>query len=345
MTARKHQPPDRHARELAETVHCRITGYAEGISGAIEPLSEFRHTRSFCQTSPVAEAIAPAAENNADNFQRYYEEAGPDYAAWSPHFNMHFGFFRRGMNPFNREAMLEQMNSEVLDRLHLVNDDPRILDMGCGLGQTLRSFARRLPSADLRGITLVPWQLEQARLLNHSSLQTRSITISLANYEHTRFSAESFDGVYAIESSCYGTGANKSRLIREAHRLLRPGGRIVVADGFLGPGKLRGPQQSICRRLLDCWVIDTLGEIEPCVRELERAGFRDIAVEQIQSRVTPSVLHVPFVTLKFLLASVLFGPRKMSRARWNNLLAPILLPFVSYPIGPLAYCIVSATRI
>ncbi len=27
---------------------------------------------------------------------------------------MHFGFFRWGMNPFNREAMLEQMNQEIL---------------------------------------------------------------------------------------------------------------------------------------------------------------------------------------------------------------------------------------
>jgi hypothetical protein len=34
----------------------------------------------------------------------------------------------------------------------------------------------------------------------------------------------------------------------------------------------------------------------------------------------------------------------MTRARWNNVLAPILLPFVGYPIGPMAYYIVSATR-
>jgi hypothetical protein len=54
-----------------------------------------------------------------DAFQRYYEEAGPDYAAWSPNFNMHFGFFRRGMNPFDREAMLEEMNLQVLRRLAL----------------------------------------------------------------------------------------------------------------------------------------------------------------------------------------------------------------------------------
>ncbi len=113
----------------------------------------------------AAPPAAPAV--NSPNFQRYYEEAGPDYAAWSPHFNMHFGFFRWGMNPLRREAMLEQMNKEILSRLHL-NSEPsehvpaRILDLGCGLGATLRSFAQRLPWADLHGITLVPWQLSRA---------------------------------------------------------------------------------------------------------------------------------------------------------------------------------------
>jgi MPBQ/MSBQ methyltransferase len=293
-------------------------------------------------------AIATPVENAADNFQRYYEEAGPDYAAWSPHFNMHFGFFRRGMNPFNREAMLEQMNREIFHRLRLADnsaDHPRVLDVGCGLGATLRGFARLLPTADLHGITLVPWQLEQGRLLNQSIPQSTNITLNLGNYEQTTFVSESFNAICAVESSCYGTGSNKSRLIREAHRLLRHGGRFVVADGFLGSGKLRGPQISIYCKLCECWVIEDLGEIRAFTRELERAGFRNISVEQIQSRVTPSVLHVPWVTLKFLLTAVAFGQRKMTRARWNNILAPILLPFVSYPIGPLAYYIVSATCI
>jgi hypothetical protein len=91
-------------------------------------------------------------------------------------------------------------------------------------------------------------------------------------------------------------------------------------------------------------VIDTLGEIGPFTRELERIGFRDIVVEQIQARVAPSVLHVPWVTLKFLLTTVFFAGREMTRARWNNVLAPILLPLVGFPVGPLGYYIVSATR-
>ena len=84
--------------------------------------------------------VPQAAALPGSSFQRYYEEAGPDYAAWSPSFNMHFGFFRRGMNPFGRETMLEQMNLEVLDRLRLPAERPRILDVGVGSGEFFRAI-------------------------------------------------------------------------------------------------------------------------------------------------------------------------------------------------------------
>src|SRR5246500_4489553 len=102
--------------------------------------------------------------------EQYYSEAGPDYAAWSREFNMHFGYYRAGANPLDREAMLEQMNAEVLSRLKLDGiTEPQLLDLGCGLGATLRSFARRLPNAMLSGVTRVPWQVEHARSLNEAA--------------------------------------------------------------------------------------------------------------------------------------------------------------------------------
>ena len=295
-------------------------------------------------------AIHPfTATDTPVTFQRYYEEAGPDYAAWSPAFNMHFGFFRAGMNPFARERMLEQMNAEILARLAPASSAPRLLDMGCGLSATLRSLSRRLPKADLTGVTLVPWQLAQGTILNQTgpeaTAQTAHIQLQLADYEHTGLPGASFDGVYALESSCYAHAANKSAFLAEAHRLLKPGARLVIADGFLSrPDGLIGPQKRICRLLCDCWVIETLGEIDAVRAELERLGFTNICVEPIQARVTFSVLQVPWVTFKFLIQEVLLGSRKMSRARWNNLLAPILLPFVGKPFGPMAYFLVTATK-
>jgi hypothetical protein len=50
------------------------------------------------------------------------------------------------------------------------------------------------------------------------------------------------------------------------------------------------------------------------------------------------------VTVKFLVTEVLLGEGKMTRARWNNVLAPVLLPLVSAPLGPMTYCMISARK-
>jgi cyclopropane fatty-acyl-phospholipid synthase-like methyltransferase len=298
----------------------------------------------------AAEDIAapPAAESSAlpVSLEEYYREAGPDYAAWSPEFNMHFGYFRAGANPLRREAMLEQMNAEVLTRLHVSQlPQPKLIDLGCGLGATLRSFARRLPQARLFGLTRVPWQVDRAQALNTAAGCSDRIRILEGDYEDTILPRGSYDAVYALESSCHAHGADKAALLAEAHRLLRPGGRLLIADGFLSRRRfLFSLQQRIYRKLCECWVIEELGQLDLVTARLRELGFTNITVENLQLRVAPSVAHVPWVTLKFLITDVLFGKAKMTRARWNNILAPILLPLVSAPLGPMTYCMITATK-
>lgn len=287
----------------------------------------------------------PVAAVPQVGLEQYYSEAGPDYAAWSPEFNMHFGFYRAGANPLHREAMLEQMNREVLTRLDIDRiAQPRLLDLGCGLGATLRSFARRLPHASLQGITKVPWQVERANALNQAIACGQRIQILQGNYQATTLPHASYDGVYALESSCHAHGADKGALLAEAHRLLRPGGRLVVADGFLTNRFATPLQQRIYRKLCECWVVEDFAHLDRFTAKLQHLGFTNIAVENLQLRVAPSVAHVPWVTLKFLLTDVVFGNREMTRARWNNVLAPVLLPLVSAPFGPMTYCMISATK-
>ena len=281
------------------------------------------------------------------SLERYYSEAGPDYKAWSREFNMHFGYYRLGANPLRREAMLEQMNEEVLARLQLnFVDAPRLLDLGCGLGATLRSFARRLPRAKLLGITRVPWQVEHARALNEAAGCGERVCVVEGDYEEMNFlSSSCYDGVYAVESSCHAHGSDKGRLLGEAHRLLRTGGRIVITDGFLARNRfVCGLQRRIYRKLCECWVIDELAQLHRSTERLAQLGFKEITVEYLQLRVAPSVVHIPWVTLKFLATDVVLGERTMTRARWNNIIAPVLLPLVSAPLGPMIYCMITATK-
>jgi cyclopropane fatty-acyl-phospholipid synthase-like methyltransferase len=292
-------------------------------------------------------AVEPVANSTAApqiGLEQYYSEAGPDYAAWSPEFNMHFGYYRAGANPLHRESMLEQMNAEVLARLHLDQiAEPSLVDLGCGLGATLRSFARRLPHAHLLGLTRVPWQVERAHAINDAAGCGKRVQVIKGDYEHTILPG-SYHGAYALESSCHAHGADKGALLTEAHRLLRSGGRLVVADGFLVSRFASALQQRIYRKLCECWVIEELGQLHLFTTRLKQLGFTDIDVEHLQWRVAPSVAHIPWVALKFLLTDVVSCKRKMTRARWNNMLAPVLLPLVSAPLGPMTYCMITATK-
>lgn len=277
--------------------------------------------------------------------EQYYSEAGPDYAAWSREFNMHFGYYRAGLNPLRREGMLEQMNAEVLARLRTDGmAGPQLLDLGCGLAATLRSFARRLPRSTLLGLTRVPWQVEHARTLNQAAGYGDRIHILEADYEEIPLPSSACDGVLALESSCHAHGGDKGVLLKEAHRVLRAGGRLVVADAFLSGRFVTALQQRIYRKLCECWVIEDVAQLQLFFARLVKLGFREIRVEHLQMRVAPSVAHVPWVTLKFLVIDVVFGERAMTRARWNNVLAPLLLPLVSAPLGPMSYCMITATK-
>lgn len=296
------------------------------------------------EQAAASERVSPASPRIG--LEQYYVEAGPDYAAWSPEFNMHFGYYRAPANPLRREAMLDQMNAEVLSRLQLSTEAPRLLDLGCGLGATLRSIARRDPHSRPEGLTRVPWQVEQAQALNQAAGLSERIQVFEGNYENSTLPTATYDGAYALESCCHAHGTDKAAFLTEAHRLLKPGARLVVADGF----RTRRPfptawQQRIYRRLCECWVVEDFAHLHQFIAKLEALGFTEITIEHLQFRVAPSVAHVPWVTLKFFLTDVLFGKRKMTRARWNNVLAPVLLPLVSAPLGPLTYCMISARKL
>ena len=76
----------------------------------------------------------------------YYSQASQDYEAWSPRFNMHFGYWRAGINPFRLESILDEMTLQAVARLALPDRAVRLLDMGCGLGASARLIGRERPA-------------------------------------------------------------------------------------------------------------------------------------------------------------------------------------------------------
>ncbi len=291
--------------------------------------------------------VTPVVESRQlERLIAYYENAGPDYGEWSSGFNMHFGYYRFGLNPFRRESMLDEMNRQALARLRLDPErDDLILDLGCGVGATVRTAAAMFPRKRVLGITVVPWQVETGNGWNlRLGLYPRA-RLELADYTDTRFPPASIDGAIAIESACHAEGPDKLPFVQEVARLLKPGARLVVADAFLkNPDRPLGPISSRLNDLLnESFVLPQLPQIESFAAALTQSGFEDVQVEDISWRVAPSVMYAPYVVSSFVLKRFIRRQRLSEHTR-ANLRGSLMCSFLGVNRMKFGYYLVSATR-
>jgi cyclopropane fatty-acyl-phospholipid synthase-like methyltransferase len=293
-----------------------------------------------------AKLASASSLSSVDRITEFYDHAGHDYAHWSRGMNMHLGFWRRGMNPLNRESMLEQMNLEVAKCLGVGRASRSVLlDLGCGVGSIARSVAARYPGTTVRGFTLVRSQVEIASQLNLEAKLDERVDVRQAKYTFLPVDDASADGAWAVESACYATGANKHDLIQEVARVLKFGGRFVVADCFI-----KSPERKLnwlirrCYRVVcDCWALDQMPTIEDFVAALDQNGFREILVEDISWRVAPSLAHAPFAVLTFIVKKVL-SREPLNRHSINNLKASLLALMLGLNRSKFSYYIITGTR-
>ena len=175
-----------------------------------------------------ADIAATAAHDHAQ-IVRYYEYTLPFYR-WFWHGRTH-GIHYGLRDPWTRDIADELHNTNrFLAKVAKVDRTSRVLDAGCGIGGSAIWLAEHL-GAHVVGLTLSARQARRAALLARRHGVSDRVTFHVGDYERSALADESFDVVWAIESACYAV--DKRRFLREAFRLVHPGGRLVVADGFL----------------------------------------------------------------------------------------------------------------
>lgn len=105
---------------------------------------------------------------------------------------------------------------------------PRILDVACGTGRTLRQMAAALPRAKYYGVDLSPYYVESARRLLRDAAHDASFVAE--NAEAMPFRDDFFDAVTCVYLFHELPRNARRNVLREMFRVVRPGGLIVVED-------------------------------------------------------------------------------------------------------------------
>jgi ubiquinone/menaquinone biosynthesis C-methylase UbiE len=107
-----------------------------------------------------------------------------------------------------------------------------VLDVGSGFGVVLVWLASR--GARAHGLEIVSWKVDDVRTyLAQLPDQIRDrITVRQGSASQMPYGDSTFDLVLAIEAVSHYL--NYTRFLTEAHRVLRPGGKLLIVDGNNG---------------------------------------------------------------------------------------------------------------
>ncbi|HEV2098207.1 MAG TPA: class I SAM-dependent methyltransferase [Stellaceae bacterium] len=103
----------------------------------------------------------------------------------------------------------------------------RVVDVGCGLAGPAILLASDY-GAEVDGVNIVGRQIEWARRYITGNGVADRVRVHFASAMDLPFADQSFDVVFCLEAAhCF---VDKQRFLQEAHRVLRDGGKFVMAD-------------------------------------------------------------------------------------------------------------------
>ena len=173
-----------------------------------------------------------------------------------------------------QEAVLASLGCGNPTALAKLNPGEVVLDLGSGGGIDVLLSARRVgPAGKAYGLDMTDEMLELAR--------QNQAKAGVTNAEFLKGEIESIplpDGaVDVVISNCViNLSADKSAVLREVFRVLKPGGRFAVSDIVV-----RGDIPADIRRNVELWVGCVAGALHESEYQnlLAAAGFEEIGIE------------------------------------------------------------------
>ncbi|HEY4361079.1 MAG TPA: arsenite methyltransferase [Bryobacteraceae bacterium] len=172
------------------------------------------------------------------------------------------------------EAVLASLGCGNPTALAMLNAGETVLDLGSGGGIDVLLSARRVgPSGKAYGLDMTDEMLALARE-NQKRAGVENVEFLKGEIENVPLPDDSVDVI--ISNCVINLSADKDRVLREAFRVLKPGGRLAVSDVIV-----QGDVPEQVRRSMEMWVGCIAGALkdDEYIGKLVKAGFSGIGIE------------------------------------------------------------------
>jgi ubiquinone/menaquinone biosynthesis C-methylase UbiE len=117
------------------------------------------------------------------------------------------------------------LNQTVLEALALSPTD-QVLEIGFGHGRTLERAAQRVPAGAVVGVDLSETMVAMARRRCRQLIAEGRVRLERGDSSRLTFPDAAFDKVYSVHTIYFWS--NPMDHLMEIHRVLKPGGRLVL---------------------------------------------------------------------------------------------------------------------
>lgn len=173
-----------------------------------------------------------------------------------------------------QEAVLASFGCGNPTALAQIAPGETVLDLGSGGGIDVLLSARRVgPTGKVYGLDMTDEMLELARA-NQAKAGVTNVEFLKGDIEHIPLPDDSVDLI--ISNCVINLSPDKDRVLAEAFRVLKPGGRFAVSDIVI-----RGDMPAEVRRNLELWAGCVAGALEEAEykNKLQAAGFDQVSIE------------------------------------------------------------------
>src|SRR5947209_10955448 len=172
------------------------------------------------------------------------------------------------------EAVLASLGCGNPTALIELQEGQTVLDLGSGGGIDVLLSARRVgPTGFVYGVDMTDEMLTLAQR-NKEKAGITNVAFLKGRIEEIPLPANTVDVV--ISNCVINLAADKSLVLNDAFRVLKPGGRFAVADVVS-----EGPVPPALRQSMEAWVGCIAGALDIAIytQLLEDAGFEDVGIE------------------------------------------------------------------